>query len=103
MAVTSETRTTHEGKTFSGRVVMDDRSYLGCVFAGATMVYFGGPPPAFQGCRFEGCRWELKSSALNTLMLLRAFSRPESGFRPLFDEFFADLPNDEAEPRSLAG
>jgi hypothetical protein len=101
--VTSETQATLTGKTFAGRVVIDDRSYVDCVFSGATLVYFGGPPPAFQGCRFEGCRWELKSSALNTLMLLRAFSRPESGFRPLFDEFFASLPNEPGEQRSLAG
>lgn len=73
------------GKTFTSRVVIDDNSYVDCVFAGATLVYFGGTPPSFQGCRFEGTRWDFKSSAGNTLSLLRAFARPESGFRPLFE------------------
>lgn len=77
---------TETGKTFTARVVIDDNSYVDCVFAGATLVYFGGPPPSFQGCRFEGAQWDFKSSAANTLSLLRAFARPESGFRPLFDQ-----------------
>jgi hypothetical protein len=77
-----------QGRTFTGRVVIDERAFVNCTFDGATLVYFGGPPPAFQGCRFNGARWDFKSSALNTISLLQAFSRPESGFRALFDQIF---------------
>jgi hypothetical protein len=85
-----------QGKTFTGRVVIDDRAFVDCVFTGATLVYFGGAPPGFQGCRFEGVRWDFKSSALNTIGLLQAFSRPESGFRALFDEIFTRPDGEEA-------
>jgi hypothetical protein len=80
---------THTGKTFTGRVVIDERAFVDCTFEGATLLYFGGPPPSFQGCQFRGAQWDFKSSALNTIGLLQAFSRPESGFRALFEQIFA--------------
>jgi hypothetical protein len=80
---------TETAKTFTGRVVIDERAFVDCTFEGATLLYFGGPPPSFRGCQFRGAQWDFKSSALNTIGLLQAFSRPESGFRPLFEQIFA--------------
>lgn len=93
---------THAGKTFTGRVVIDERAFVDCTFEGATLLYFGGPPPSFQGCQFRNVQWDFKSSALNTIGLLQAFSRPESGFRALFEQIFvspAEPDADGADPR----
>jgi hypothetical protein len=84
--------TTETQKTFTGRVVIDDKSFVDCVFKDVTMVYFGGPPPSFQGCEFDGVGWEFKSSASNTVALLRAFAQPESGFRSLFERLLLPQP-----------
>ena len=78
-------------KTFTGRVVLDDNRYQRCVFSGATLVFYGGSPPVFEACTFEGCQWSFNSSAGNTLNFLRGMAHAEadSGFRTLFDQIFA--------------
>ena len=81
-----------QGKTFTGRVVIDDRAW-DCVFTGATLVCWRAPPCSGMPLR-RGALWTSKSSARNTIGL--AGVRPESGFRALFDEICRC--NDEAAP-----
>jgi hypothetical protein len=80
------------GKTFTGRVVIDENSYRDCVFSGANMVYYGGQPPAFESCTFERCQWTFNSSAGHTVAFLRTMAHSDTGFRNLFEEIFANKP-----------
>ena len=82
-------------QTFNGRVVLDENSYRNCVFADATLVYYGGQPPSFEACTFERCQWTFNSSAGNTVAFLRTMAHSDSGFRKLFEQIFAA----PAEPR----
>lgn len=81
---------TETGRTFTGRVVVDEGDYRDCVFSGATIVYFGGRPPSFAGCTFEDCKWAFKGSASNTVSFLRAMSRPGSGFHQLVEKMLTE-------------
>jgi hypothetical protein len=83
--------TTKTDRIFISREIVDENTYVDCVFRGATIVYFGGGPPSFVGCSFEGCVWQFKASAQNTVSFLRAMSCPESGFRPLFEQLFTGV------------
>ena len=77
------------GRTFTGRVVLDENSYKDCVFTDAVMVFYGGQPPSFEACTFERCQWTFNSSAGNTVAFLRTMAHSDTGFRKLFEQIFA--------------
>jgi hypothetical protein len=35
------------------------------------MVYAGGVPPRFDGCRFDGCEWRFEDAAQHTLTFMK--------------------------------
>ena len=47
-----------EDETLSGRVMLDNTSFLRCRFRRAVLVYAGGPPPLIRDCVFEGAAFE---------------------------------------------
>ena len=79
------------GEQLTGRVVLDNTSFEGCTFRGATLVYFGGPAPSIRDCTFQGVAFRFDGAAGRTLALLQAMSAPSSGFRDLFKASFPRL------------
>jgi hypothetical protein len=52
-------------------VVLDGEVFSDCDFAACRLVYQGGEPPRFDGCRFDGCEWKLEDAAAQTLIFLK--------------------------------
>jgi len=52
-------------------VVVDGESFKDCEFTACRLVYSGGEPPQFDGCRFDDCEWKLEAAAGHTLAYLR--------------------------------
>ena len=52
-------------------VALDGEAFRACEFRACRLVYAGGEPPRFEGCRFEGCEWKLEGAAALTLVHLR--------------------------------
>ena len=77
-----------EDETLSGRVRLDNTSFLRCRFREATLVYAGGTPPQIRDCSFEGAAFEFTGPAARTLALLQALSAPSSGLRDIFKASF---------------
>jgi hypothetical protein len=52
-------------------VVLDGESFSRCQFTACRLVYSGGEPPKFDGCRFEACDWKFDDAAAQTLSHLK--------------------------------
>ncbi len=52
-------------------VTLDNQRYADCEFRGCRMVFRGGEPPLFDGCRFDDCDWRFEDAAANTLAHLK--------------------------------
>lgn len=52
-------------------VVLDGEAFADCEFRDCRMVYSGGKPPVFDGCRFDGCDWRFDDAAARTLAHLK--------------------------------
>lgn len=52
-------------------VVLDGETFSDCEFRKCRLVYSGGPPPHFDGCRFDECEWRLEGPAAQTLEHLK--------------------------------
>lgn len=52
-------------------VTLDGESFSDCDFAACRLIYSGGPPPEFDGCRFDACEWKFEDAAAYTLSYLR--------------------------------
>ena len=50
---------------------LDGETFADCEFRGCRMVYTGGEPPEFSGCRFDGCEWKFEDSASNSLAFMK--------------------------------
>lgn len=48
-------------------VALDGEHFSDCEFRDCRMVYTGGQPPVFEGCRFDGCDWKFDDAAARTL------------------------------------
>ena len=46
-------------------VALDGEAFSGCEFRACRLVYAGGEPPKFDGCRFEDCDWKLEGPAFD--------------------------------------
>ena len=53
-------------------VSLDGEHFADCEFRKCRLVYAGGEPPSFEGCRFDACEWKLEGPAANTLAHLKA-------------------------------
>jgi hypothetical protein len=52
-------------------VALDGQTFTDCEFSACRLVYAGGEPPRFDGCRFEDCEWKLEGAASDTLSHLK--------------------------------
>lgn len=60
------------GETYNHQTVtLDGESFSGCEFVACRLVYSGGEPPTFEGCRFNACEWKLEEAAAHTLSYLK--------------------------------
>ena len=52
-------------------VPLDGESFSDCEFRQCRLVYAGGEPPSFSGCRFDDCDWRFEGPAARTLEHLK--------------------------------
>lgn len=78
-------------ETLEGRIQLDDRTFEGCRFEHAVLVYSGGRPPHIQGCEFRDVTFEFQGAAARSLAFLQAMSTPASGLRSIFKASFPTL------------
>jgi hypothetical protein len=52
-------------------VALDGETFEDCEFRECRLVYAGGEPPSFVGCRFDDCEWRYDEAAARTLAHLR--------------------------------
>lgn len=80
-----------EDETLSGRVGLDNATFVRCRFRNAVLVYAGGPPPQIRECSFENVLFEFDGAAGRTLALLQALSAQKSGLRDIFKASFPKI------------
>jgi hypothetical protein len=62
-----------DGASYNHETVpLDGESFSRCEFRACRLVYSGGEPPQFDGCKFEDCEWKLQGAAADTVAHLRA-------------------------------
>ena len=44
-------------------VILDGETFSSCEFRDCRLVYSGGEPPSFQGCRIDDCEWKFEGPA----------------------------------------
>lgn len=71
----------HRNEVLTGRVRLDNASFVNCTFRKATLVYAGMGPVQLGGCTFEDTLFEFDGAAANALAFLQAMSHPASGLR----------------------
>jgi hypothetical protein len=52
-------------------VPLDGETFDDCEFRDSRLVYAGGEPPVFTGCRFDSCEWRQDDAAARTLAYLK--------------------------------
>ena len=52
-------------------VELDGEIFSNCEFRACRLLYSGGEPPVFAGCRFDGCDWKYDDAAARTLAHLK--------------------------------
>lgn len=52
-------------------VKLDGEAFADCEFRGCRLIYAGGEPPSFTGCKFEACEWKFEDAAASTLAYLK--------------------------------
>jgi hypothetical protein len=72
----------------TGRVRLDDTSFVDCRFRKAVLVYAGLGPTRISGCSFEDTIFEFDGPAANALGFLQAMSHPASGLRDVVKASF---------------
>jgi hypothetical protein len=52
-------------------VALDGEAFSDCEFRDCRLVYAGGEPPTFSGCKFDSCDWRLDDAAARTVAYLK--------------------------------
>ena len=52
-------------------IALDGETFSHCEFSACRLVYSGGEPPQFQGCRFDACEWKFEGAAAQTMSYLK--------------------------------
>ena len=52
-------------------VALDGEAFSDCEFRECRMVYAGGEPPRFDGCKFDDCEWRFDDAAQRTLSFMK--------------------------------
>ena len=76
------------GEVLTGRIRLDDASFVDCCFRKATLLYAGLGPTRISGCTFEDSLFEFDGPAANALAFLQAMSNPRSGLRDIVKASF---------------
>jgi hypothetical protein len=82
---------TFRDQVFTGRILIDDKSFEHCTFREAVLVYAGGAPPQIVDCSFHDAAFEFQGAAGRALAFLQALSAPSSGLRDIFKASFPRL------------
>jgi hypothetical protein len=82
---------TFRDQAFTGRILIDDKSFEHCSFRDAVLVYTGGTPPQMVDCAFHDVAFEFQGAAGRALSFLQALSAPSSGLRDVFKASFPRL------------
>jgi len=53
-------------------VLLDGETFTDCDFRDCRLVYSGGEPAVFAGCKFGNCDWKYEEAAARTLAHLKA-------------------------------
>lgn len=80
-----------EDEILSGRIALDNTSFVRCRFRNAILVYAGGAAPQIRDCSFENATFEFAGAAGRTLALLQALSAQKSGLRAIFKASFPKI------------
>ena len=51
--------------------MLDGETFSDCAFEACRLVYSGGEPQKFEGCRFNDCEWKFEGAAAQTLSYLK--------------------------------
>jgi hypothetical protein len=78
----------HRGEVLTGRIRLDDTSFVDCRFRKAVLVYAGLGATRISGCTFEDTTFEFDGPAANALGFLQAMSHPTSGLRDIVKASF---------------
>lgn len=78
----------HRGQVLSGRVRLDNGTFIDCRFRKAVLVYAGLGPTQISSCSFEQTVFEFDGPAANALGFLQAMSNPASGLREVVKASF---------------
>lgn len=79
------------GRTLSGRIALDGRSFEGCRFQQAVLVYSGGALPHIANCTFDRTTFAFEGAAARSMALLQAMSAHSSGLRDIFKASFPKI------------
>ena len=77
-------------KTFTDQSVdLDGNQFFGCTFQRAKLMYYGGPIPHFDSCKFDMAQFMFEKGAGNALEFLRELYH--AGLRENVEAFFEDV------------
>lgn len=80
----------YSNKSFKDQDVnLDGNQYLGCSFQGCKLMYYGGPIPHFDGCKFDGGTFMFEKGAGNAVEFLRELYH--AGLHLNVEAFFDDI------------
>jgi hypothetical protein len=72
--------------------IIDGKSYTKCVFNNCTLVYKGGPFPAFDSCQLNNCSWVFQDAADRTVNFMRAiYHGMGEGGQELIEQTFENI------------
>jgi hypothetical protein len=90
----------YANKKFKDETVdLDGNQFVGCSFEGCKLMYYGGPIPFFDSCKFGDSSFMFEKGAGNAVEFLRELYH--CGLHQNVEAFFEDLrKNPPAAPRA---
>lgn len=65
---TIEAVVAHSAVSFTQETIaLDGVEFTDCEFRKCRLIYGGGEPPTFEGCKFDHCDWRFEGPAARTL------------------------------------
>jgi hypothetical protein len=79
-----------DGVSYSHETVtLDGETFTSCEFRDCRLVYAGGEPPVFSGCKFVDCDWKQDDAAARTLAYLKVLWN--AGAKPTVQTLIKDI------------
>lgn len=79
-------------------VVLDGKTFTGCIFVKCTLMFSGLLPVYLDSCTFDSCQWEFSGPAANTLTFMSAMYH-HTGAVELIERTFESIRRGGSEPR----